>query len=52
MIKSWGIYISFGKIKMTKNVGSLWQATKKYDQLLKRKKNSRIMIALVPIYDI
>lgn len=52
MIKSWGIYLCFGEIRITKKVGCLLEAKKKYDQIMKRKKKPGLMIAIVPIYDI
>lgn len=52
MIKSWGIYVRYGKIRMTKNVGCLLHATKRYNEIMKRKNKSKILLALVPIYDV
>lgn len=49
MGKSWGIYVRFGRICMTKKVGSLLQALKRYNQLKKRKIKPDLWFALVPI---
>lgn len=50
-MKLWGIYIRYGRICMTKRVGCLLQATKRYNRLMKRKPKPGLWIALVPVYD-
>jgi hypothetical protein len=49
MGKSWGIYVRFGRICMTKKVGSLLQAMKRYNRLKKRRIKPDLWFALVPI---
>lgn len=49
MGKSWGIYVRFGRICMTKKVGSLLQALKRYNRLKKRRIKPDLWFALVPI---
>lgn len=50
MSKSWGIYVRFGKICLTKTFGSLRQARQRYDRLTMRRKRPNTWFALIPIH--
>ncbi len=49
--KLWGIYIRFGNICMTKRIGCLRMATKRYNRLIKRKPKADVWFALVPLHN-
>lgn len=49
-VKSWGIYVRYGRICLTKRTGSLLKTLQRYNRLIKRKANSNIRVSLIPIY--
>jgi len=49
--RSWGVYVRFGRISITKRFDDLRQALQRYNRLMSRRKKADIWFALIPIYD-
>jgi hypothetical protein len=49
--RSWGVYVRFGRISITKKFDNLRQAMQRYNKLMSRKKKADIWFAIIPIYD-